>query len=55
MHSASNTLEDEDIQEVPVRAVYLALRAGEAYIRSKVHDDIENSDLYLVRVIDHCI
>ena len=41
--------EEEDIQEVPIRAVHLALRAGEAYIKSKVHDDIENSDLHLVQ------
>ncbi len=47
--SSSNVSDNAEIQEVPVRAVHLALRAGEMYIRSKAHDDIENSDLHLVR------
>lgn len=38
-----------DEQEVPERAVHLALKAGEAYLGSKYHDDIENSEIYLVR------
>jgi hypothetical protein len=37
-----------EVEVVPERAVRLALKAGEAYVSSKYHDDIENSDLHLV-------
>lgn len=39
---------EEEQDEVPERAVHLALKAGEAYLSSKYHDDIENSELHLV-------
>ena len=41
--------------EIPKKAVYLALRAGGAYISSKCHDDIEKSDLHLVRARESCV
>lgn len=33
---------------LPERAVQLALKAGEAYLGSMYHDDIEKSELHLV-------
>ena len=43
--------EEKVLEKLPERAVQLALKAGEAYLASMYHDDIEKSEVHLVSIL----